>query len=224
MIIDGRKPDPSRKRFGTESQGGWICRVVLQGSIEMLISDERYSSTTALILCLIGLGSPMMRLSMKNRMTNGGFIAQTDLQVISKLHMILRPFLLRRVKENVEQNLPKKKEIILYANMTEHQKNIQNHLINKTLEGYLIEKAFHAKGFRAKLSNLMIQLRKNCNHPDLLESAFDNDGLKQRIGKDHSILWFVDSLLSLVIILHGVGGVKPDCNVLLFPSPLARGR
>ncbi|KAL4180565.1 hypothetical protein AMTRI_Chr13g125920 [Amborella trichopoda] len=95
--------------------------------------------------------------------------------VISKLHMILRPFLLRRVKENVEQNLPKKKEIILYANMTEHQKNIQNHLINKTLEGYLIEKAFRAKGFRAKLSNLMIQLRKNCNHPDLLESAFDND-------------------------------------------------
>ncbi|KAL4194740.1 hypothetical protein AMTRI_Chr05g69990 [Amborella trichopoda] len=159
-------------------------------------------------LGLIGLGSPMMRLSMKNRMTNGGFMyafiwiatqfysllvlmchnywslrlkficrAQTDLQVISKLHMILRPFLLRRVKENVEQNLPKKKEIILYANMTEHQKNIQNHLINKTLEGYLIEKAFHAKGFRAKLSNLMIQLRKNCNHPDLLESAFDNDGI-----------------------------------------------
>lgn len=26
---------------------------------------------------------------------------------------------------------------------------------------------------KVKLNNLMIQLRKNCNHPDLLQSAFD---------------------------------------------------
>lgn len=37
--------------------------------------------------------------------------------------------------------LPRKKEIILYANMTDHQKNIQEHLVNKTLEGYLLEKS-----------------------------------------------------------------------------------
>lgn len=37
--------------------------------------------------------------------------------------------------------LPRKKEIILYANMTEHQKQIQDHLVNKTLENFLQEKA-----------------------------------------------------------------------------------
>lgn len=58
-----------------------------------------------------------------------------------KLHSILRPFLLRRMKENVEQMLPRKKEIILYANMTDHQKHIQEHLVNKTLEDYLQEEA-----------------------------------------------------------------------------------
>ncbi|KAL4185775.1 hypothetical protein AMTRI_Chr10g232360 [Amborella trichopoda] len=36
----------------------------------------------------------------------------------------------------------------------------------------------------------------------------------QRIGMDQSIPWFADSLLSLGIILHGVSGVKPDCNAL----------
>ncbi|MBL1592169.1 hypothetical protein ELD29_29150, partial [Klebsiella pneumoniae] len=41
------------------------------------------------------------------------------LHVVSKLHAILRPFLLRRMKEDVEQMLPRKKEIIIYANMTE---------------------------------------------------------------------------------------------------------
>ncbi|KAK6128441.1 hypothetical protein DH2020_012556 [Rehmannia glutinosa] len=92
-------------------------------------------------------------------------------QVVAKLHAILRPFLLRRMKADVEQMLPRKKEIILYATMTTHQKNFQDHLVNRTLEGHLREHTNY--GFKGKLNNLMVQLRKNCNHPDLLESAFD---------------------------------------------------
>ncbi|RXI07337.1 hypothetical protein DVH24_026473 [Malus domestica] len=94
-------------------------------------------------------------------------------QMVAKLHAILRPFLLRRMKSDVEQMLPRKKEIILYACMTEHQKHFQDLLINKTLENYLLERGDHVRGMKGKLNNLMIQLRKNCNHPDLLESAFD---------------------------------------------------
>ncbi|XP_065873619.1 ATP-dependent DNA helicase DDM1 isoform X2 [Euphorbia lathyris] len=95
-------------------------------------------------------------------------------QVVAKLHGILRPFLLRRLKADVEQMLPRKKEIILYATLTEYQKNFQDHLVNKTLENHLIETVSTAhRGMKGKLNNLMIQLRKNCNHPDLLESAFD---------------------------------------------------
>ncbi|KAJ8545834.1 hypothetical protein K7X08_018417 [Anisodus acutangulus] len=75
-------------------------------------------------------------------------------QVVAKLHAILRPFLLRRMKVDVEQMLPRKKEILLYATMTEYQKKFQEHLINRTLEGYLLE-------------------NKNCNHPDLLESLYN---------------------------------------------------
>lgn len=59
------------------------------------------------------------------------------MQVVAKLHAILRPFLLRRMKEDVELSLPRKKEIILYATVTEHQKNFQDHLVNKTLEEHL---------------------------------------------------------------------------------------
>ncbi|CAA6657592.1 unnamed protein product [Spirodela intermedia] len=47
------------------------------------------------------------------------------IEMVSKLHSILRPFLLRRMKADVEQLLPRKKEIILYANMTDHQKKIK---------------------------------------------------------------------------------------------------
>ncbi|KAL5580003.1 hypothetical protein UlMin_012445 [Ulmus minor] len=98
---------------------------------------------------------------------------------IAKLHAILRPFILRRIKADVEQMLPRKNEIILYATMTEYQKNFQDHLINKTLGSYLINtkaETGHFSVICAKLNayNLMIQLRKNCNHPDLLESVFDD--------------------------------------------------
>lgn len=57
--------------------------------------------------------------------------------------------------------------------MTEHQKQIQDHLANKTLEIYLQNKAENGSGLKAKLENLMIQLQKNCNHLDLLGSQFN---------------------------------------------------
>ncbi|XP_058180037.1 ATP-dependent DNA helicase DDM1-like isoform X2 [Rhododendron vialii] len=98
-------------------------------------------------------------------------------QVVAKLHSILRPFLLRRMKSDVEQSLPRKKEIILYATMTEHQKNFKDHLINKTLGTYLWEKVDTGHRMKGKLTNVMLQLRKNCYHPDLLESAFDGSYL-----------------------------------------------
>ncbi|PPE02180.1 hypothetical protein GOBAR_DD00778 [Gossypium barbadense] len=94
-------------------------------------------------------------------------------QVVAKLHAILRPFLLRRMKSDVEQMLPRKKEIILYASLTEYQRNFQDHLLNKTLESHLRDRGDSGCGMKGKLNNLMIQLRKNCNHPDLLEAAFD---------------------------------------------------
>ncbi|CAI7899530.1 unnamed protein product [Closterium sp. NIES-53] len=58
-------------------------------------------------------------------------------QVVAKLHQILRPFLLRRIKADVEQSLPKKKEIVLYAQLTAHQREFQDHLVQRTLEDFL---------------------------------------------------------------------------------------
>ncbi|XP_042402829.1 ATP-dependent DNA helicase DDM1-like [Zingiber officinale] len=126
-------------------------------------------------------------------------------QVITKLHSILRPFLLRRMKEDVEQMLPRKKEIILYANMTEHQKKIQGHLVNKTIEEFLekeSENVIWRSGMKGKLNNLLVQLRKNCNHPDILESPFDGsyfyppvEKLLEQCGK----FQLFDRLLALLL-------------------------
>lgn len=103
-------------------------------------------------------------------------------QVVAKLHAILRPFLLRRMKTDVELMLPRKKEIIIYANMTEHQKKLQDHLVNKTMEKYVQEKSSTGRAMKT-INNLLVQLRKVCNHPDLLESAFDGSYLYPPINE-----------------------------------------
>ena len=54
-------------------------------------------------------------------------------QVVQKLHKILKPFLLRRVKADVESNLPGKAEIILYAGMSETQRRLNDDLLNRTI-------------------------------------------------------------------------------------------
>ena len=98
-------------------------------------------------------------------------------QVVTKLHNILKPFLLRRIKSDVETSLPNKKEIVLYADMSPLQKQINKKLVAKTLKEAMAKLAKSSGGGGAapigNLSNMLMQMRKNCNHPDLIQGPFD---------------------------------------------------
>ncbi|KAJ6120718.1 hypothetical protein N7523_004998 [Penicillium sp. IBT 18751x] len=61
--------------------------------------------------------------------------------LVSTMHSILKPFLLRRVKTDVEDSLPKKREYILYAPMTPEQKELYREIISGTGRQYLEGKA-----------------------------------------------------------------------------------
>lgn len=54
-------------------------------------------------------------------------------QILSTLHQILTPFLLRRVKSDVDMNIPSKKEVLVYCPMTSRQKEIYTAIVNKTI-------------------------------------------------------------------------------------------
>ena len=62
-------------------------------------------------------------------------------QTISSLHAILKPFLLRRVKVDVENHLPKKREYILYAPLTPIQREIYRKIKDNDIRSFLEEKA-----------------------------------------------------------------------------------
>ncbi|KAH7654970.1 Calcium/calmodulin-dependent protein kinase protein [Dioscorea alata] len=86
-------------------------------------------------------------------------------EVVQQLHKVLRPFLLRRLKYDVEKGLPPKKETILKVGMSQLQKQYYRALLQKDLE------VINAGGERKRLLNIAMQLRKCCNHPYLFEGA-----------------------------------------------------
>ncbi|KAJ3309718.1 hypothetical protein HDV04_005835 [Boothiomyces sp. JEL0838] len=53
--------------------------------------------------------------------------------MVSSLHQILKPFLLRRIKTDVVLDLPKKREYLLYAPLTPKQKEIYEAILKKEL-------------------------------------------------------------------------------------------
>ncbi|KAL7487630.1 hypothetical protein ACHAW6_013214 [Cyclotella cf. meneghiniana] len=94
----------------------------------------------------------------------------TDASQVASLHTILRPYLLRRVKEDVEKALPPKEETILEVTLTPIQKSFYKAIYEKNT-------AFLYKGAKANnapsLMNVMMELRKCCNHPFLIRGAED---------------------------------------------------
>ncbi|XP_050072706.1 chromatin-remodeling ATPase INO80-like [Anopheles maculipalpis] len=106
-----------------------------------------------------------------------------DEKQISRLHMILKPFMLRRIKKDVENELSDKIEIMVYCPLTTRQKLLYVALKKEIC----IEDLLHLttvgggggggsgdgqsidRNFTSNLMNLVMQFRKVCNHPELFE-------------------------------------------------------
>ncbi|KIW24699.1 uncharacterized protein PV07_10400 [Cladophialophora immunda] len=74
--------------------------------------------------------------------------------LVSTMHAILKPFLLRRVKADVESDLPKKREYILYAPLTSEQKELYREILAGTSRSYLEEKAAERIEARSRTASL----------------------------------------------------------------------
>ena len=89
--------------------------------------------------------------------------------VVQQLHKVLRPFLLRRVKADVEKELLPKKEVNLYVGMSEMQIQWYRRILEKDIDA--INGAVGKREGKTRLLNIVMQLRKCCNHPYLFDGA-----------------------------------------------------
>ncbi|KAJ1526334.1 hypothetical protein ONE63_009483 [Megalurothrips usitatus] len=90
--------------------------------------------------------------------------------IIRRLHKVLRPFLLRRLKKEVESQLPDKVEYIIKCDMSGLQRVLYR--VMQT-QGVMLtdgtEKGKQGKGGAKALMNTIMQLRKLCNHPFMFQ-------------------------------------------------------
>uniref|UniRef100_A0A8D3A445 Chromatin-remodeling ATPase INO80 n=1 Tax=Scophthalmus maximus TaxID=52904 RepID=A0A8D3A445_SCOMX len=96
-----------------------------------------------------------------------------DENQLSRLHMILKPFMLRRIKKDVENELSDKIEILTYCQLTSRQRLLYQALRNKISIEDLLQSSMgtaqQSHSTTSSLMNLVMQFRKVCNHPDLFE-------------------------------------------------------
>ncbi|KAI4305991.1 hypothetical protein L6164_029311 [Bauhinia variegata] len=123
---------------------------------------------------------------------------------LADLHMELRPHILRRVIKDVEKSLPPKIERILRVEMSPLQKQYYK---------WILERNFHdlnkgVRGNQVSLLNIVVELKKCCNHPFLFESAdhgYGGDSVSSDNGKLERIVFSSGKLVildKLLVRLH----------------------
>ncbi|KAM4618886.1 chromodomain-helicase-DNA-binding protein 2 isoform 2-T3 [Polymixia lowei] len=92
------------------------------------------------------------------------------------LHKVLEPFLLRRVKKDVEKSLPAKVEQILRVDMSAQQKQFYKWILTRNYKAL-------SKGNRGSSSgflNIVMELKKCCNHGFLIRQPEEGDSETQQ--------------------------------------------
>lgn len=94
---------------------------------------------------------------------------EEQLLVIRRLHKVLRPFLLRRLKKDVEKDLPNKQETVIKCKFSALQAKLYKQLV--TYNKMSVSDGKGGKTGMRGLSNMLMQLRKLCNHPFVFEQV-----------------------------------------------------
>lgn len=93
-------------------------------------------------------------------------------QTVTKLHEILRPFLLRRIKADVLSEMPPKKEVVVYSGLSKLQSGYAELIEQGTLRDTLLAQGIE-DGRTLSQTNKMMNHRKNVNHPFLFGEPID---------------------------------------------------
>lgn len=114
---------------------------------------------------------------------------EEQLIVMQRLHAVMKPFLLRRVKEDVMSELPKKEEWLVSCPLSGPQREL-----------YLyIQQSSRENATSMQFNNVMVQLRKTSNHPllfrEYLEDSQVYEGLQDVVGLSGKF-WMMDQILA----------------------------
>jgi len=88
---------------------------------------------------------------------------------VEELHNLIKPYLLRRMKEDVEKSIPPKEEIVVEVVPTTYQKTYYKAILEGKRE--FLRQGVKKKSQMPRLVNILMEIRKVCNHPFLISGA-----------------------------------------------------
>lgn len=152
----------------------------------LLLTGTPVQNNTAELWTLLNFIEPSKFYSADKFLQEFGDLSNAE--QIDKLHQVLKPYLLRRMKDDVEKSIPPLQETIIDIELTNIQKTLYKAL-------YENNKGVLAKGsgfnFNASMNNLEMQLRKCCNHPFLMRE------MQHELTKEcHSQAEYIQKLIS----------------------------
>ncbi|KAF9874137.1 hypothetical protein CkaCkLH20_08509 [Colletotrichum karsti] len=109
---------------------------------------------------------------------------EEQILVIRRLHKVLRPFLLRRLKKDVEKDLPDKTEKVIKCKFSALQSKLYKQMV--THNKILVSDGQGGKTGARGLSNMIMQLRKLCNHPFVFDEV---ENLLNPMSVSNDLLW-----------------------------------
>ncbi|XP_062993876.1 chromodomain-helicase-DNA-binding protein 8 isoform X2 [Elgaria multicarinata webbii] len=144
---------------------------------------------------------------------------------VQKLQAILKPMMLRRLKEDVEKNLAPKQETIIEVELTNIQKKYYRAILEKNFN-FLSKGAGHSN--MPNLLNTMMELRKCCNHPYLINGAEEKiltefrESCHHHVPHDFPLQAMVRSSGKLVLIDKLLPKLKAGGHKVLVFSQMVR--
>lgn len=94
----------------------------------------------------------------------------------SRLHRVLEPYLLRRIKKDVEQSLPAKTERILRVEMSKRQATLYRLILTRNYDGLMKVTGGHKTSF----INIVMELKKCCNHANLIDPPNSHEAFRPK--------------------------------------------
>lgn len=142
-------------------------------------------------------------------------------QYIRDLHTRLQPFILRRLKKDVEKSLPSKTERILRVELSDVQTEYYRNILTKNYGALTAG----ARGGHFSLLNIMNELKKGSNHPYLFDSAEERvlekfgDGNRSR---ENILRGLIMSSGKMVLLDKLLTRLKKDGHRVLIFSQMVR--
>lgn len=138
--------------------------------------------------------------------------AAFDPRAAKRLHAALKPFLLRRVKREVERELPSKYESVVRCRLARRQRR----LYEEHVRSDETQRKLHGSNPLGPLHVLM-ELRKVCNHPELLSprGASSPFGLWKPFAVHFPLPWFVGRKVPPWLMLGHALGQDPSAPTVL---------